>query len=148
MLEITLRVIFRMLFDADEGERLQRLRHLFNSLISSLNSPWRLALFRVSPRIHLPLEGWSSPGATKEEIDRLIYEEIRERRARGRSTSADLLTLLMSADNGAGPPRTDQEVHDEVMMLLFAGYETTASALAWALYWLHHSPDANDKLRY
>ncbi len=147
MREITLRVIFRMLFDADERERLQRLRHLFSTLISSLNSPWRLALFRVSPRIHVPLRGARSPGALKEEIDRLVYEEIRERRARGRSTSADLLNLLISADSGADPPRTDQEVHDEVMMLLFAGYETTASALAWALYWLHHSPDAHDKLR-
>ena len=146
MREITLRVIFRMVFDADEGERLQRLRHLFSSLMTSLNSPWRLTLFRLSAQIPLPLGRWRSPVATKEEIDRLIYEEIRERRARGRSTSADGLTLLMSADNGVGPPLTDQEVHDEVMTLLFAGHETTASTLAWALYWLHHSPDTHEKL--
>jgi cytochrome P450 family 110 len=99
MREITLRVIFRMMFDADEGERLQRLRHHFRSLMTSLNSPWRLTLFRLSPQIPLPVGAWRSPVATKEEIDRLIYEEIRERRARGRSTSADVLSLLMSADN-------------------------------------------------
>ena len=148
MREITLQVIFRMVFGADEAERLQRLRHLFSSLITSLNSPWRLTMFRLSAHIPFPLTGRSSLVATKEEIDRLIYEEIRERRARGRSASADVLTLLMSADNGVGPPLTDQEVHDEVMTLLFAGHETTASsALAWALYWLHHSADAHEKLR-
>ena len=147
MREITLRVIFRMLFDADEGERLQRLRHLFSALMSSLNSPWRLMLFRLSAQIRRPLEPWRSLMAKKDEIDHLIYEEIRERRARDRSTNADILGLLIWADNGVGPPLTDQEVHDEVMTLLFAGHETTASALAWALYWLHHSSEAHEKLR-
>ncbi len=146
MREITLRVIFRMLFSADESERLQRLRHLFSSLMKSLNSPWRLALFRLSARIPLPLRRWRSVAATKEEIDRLIYEEIRERRARGRCASDDVLTLLISADNAAGPPLTDQEIHDEVVTLLFAGHETTASALAWALYRLHRSPVVREKL--
>ncbi len=147
MREITLRVIFRMVFDAEEGERLQRLRQLFSSLMTSLSSPWHLALFRLLARIPVPLGRWKSLVATKEEIDRLIYEEIRERRARGRSSSTDVLALLMSAHNGVGPPLKDQEVHDEVMTLLFAGHETTASSLAWALYRLHHSPDAHEKLR-
>lgn len=146
MREITLRVIFRMVFHTDEGERLQRLRHSFSSLMTSLNCPWRLALFRLFAQIPLPLGGRKSLVTTKTEIDRLICEEIRERRARRPSTNADILTLLMSAC-GVGASLTDQQVHDEVMTLLFAGHETTASALAWALYWLHHSPDAYEKLR-
>ena len=147
MREVTLRVIFRLLFNSDEGKRLGRLRDLFGSLMTSLNSPWSATLLRLSSRIGVPLGRSRSLASTKEEIDRLIYEEIRERRARSPSTGDDLLGLMMSAQSGAVDPATDREVHDEVMTLLFAGHETTASALAWALYWLHTSPDVHDKLR-
>lgn len=41
---------------------------------------------------------------------------------------------------------TDDELRDELMTLLFAGNETTATAIAWALYWLHHRPDVKTKL--
>ena len=146
MRDITLRIIFRILFGADEGERLQRLRHLFASLMTSLNSPWRGILFRLSARVPLPL-GRRSVVKTKGEIDRLIYEEIRERRARGHAAGADILSVLMSSQDVTGSQATDEELHDEVMTLLFAGHETTASALAWALYRLHHSPDACEELR-
>lgn len=147
MRDITLRVIFRIVFDADEGERLHRLRHLFTSLMTSLSSPWRATLFRLSARMPGPLGRGRSLAGTKEEIDRLIYEEIRERRARGHATGTDMLSVLMSSQDADGVPVTDQEVHDEVMTLLFAGHETTASALAWALYWLHRTPDTYEKLR-
>lgn len=54
----------------------------------------------------------------------------------------------MSAVDEAGQPMTDEELRDELMTLLVAGHETTASALTWALYWIHHLPDVHDKLLY
>ncbi len=50
---------------------------------------------------------------------------------------ADILSLLMSAQDETGQPMTDAQLHDELITLLIAGYETTASAIAWALYWIH-----------
>ena len=52
----------------------------------------------------------------------------------------------MSARDEAGQPMTDEELRDELMTLLMAGHETTASALTWALYWVYHLPEVHDKL--
>ena len=52
----------------------------------------------------------------------------------------------MSAHDEAGEPMTDVELRDELMTLLFAGHETTATALTWALYWIHKFPSVRQKL--
>jgi cytochrome P450 family 110 len=54
--------------------------------------------------------------------------------------------LLLSARDEAGEPMSDQELRDELMALLFAGHETTATAMAWALYWVHSQPEVRTKL--
>jgi cytochrome P450 len=51
----------------------------------------------------------------------------------------------LSARDEAGQPMTDEELHDELLTLLFAGHETTASALSWALYWIDHLPEVHDR---
>jgi cytochrome P450 len=52
----------------------------------------------------------------------------------------------MSASDPSGEPMTDAELRDELMTLLTAGHETTASALTWALYWIHALPEVHEKL--
>jgi cytochrome P450 len=145
--DITLRVIVRLIFDSDQGQRIERLRFLFHSLMTLLTSPWRIAMLRFFARTPSSLYGGRSLLDTKAEIDRLIYEEIRERRGDGRVAGPDILTLLMSATDSSGAPITDQDIHDEIMTFMFAGHETTASALAWALYWLHRTPRVLERLR-
>jgi len=54
--------------------------------------------------------------------------------------------MLMSARDESGEPMTDVELHDELMTLLVAGHETTATALAWTLYWIHKLPSVREKL--
>lgn len=54
---------------------------------------------------------------------------------------------MLSAQDENGQPMTDAELHDEMLTLLFAGHETTATALAWALYWVHKLPQVREKLR-
>jgi cytochrome P450 family 110 len=58
----------------------------------------------------------------------------------------DILTLLMSARDEAGEALSDIELRDELMTLLIAGHETTATALAWALYWIHRLPLVRQRL--
>ncbi|MBC6434767.1 cytochrome P450, partial [Nostoc sp. HG1] len=71
---------------------------------------------------------------------------IRERREQADSSRTDILSLLMAARDEAGQPMTDEELRDELMTLLVAGHETTATALAWALYWIHKIPSVRQKL--
>ncbi len=70
------------------------------------------------------------------ELDQLIHAEIRERRtAPDLATRTDVLSRLIRARRrGAGTPLTDEELRDQLVTLLLAGHETTATALAWALY--------------
>ena len=80
------------------------------------------------------------------EIDDLIYAEISDRRAQADSSRTDILSLMMAARDQQGQPMTDVELRDELMTLLVAGHETTATSLAWALYWIHHLPEVREKL--
>ena len=64
----------------------------------------------------------------------LLYEEIRRRRAdAGAGERDDVFSLLLAARDEDGDPLTDSELRDELMTLLVAGHETTATALAWTL---------------
>jgi cytochrome P450 len=53
---------------------------------------------------------------------------------------------MMSARDENGQPMTDAELLDELMTLLVAGHETTATALSWAFYWIHKLPQVRQKL--
>ena len=101
------------------------------------------------PSLRRDLGSWSPWGRflrQRQQVDQLIYDEINERRSQPDSSGTDILSLLMSARDEAGEPMTDKELRDELMSLLVAGLETTASALTWALYWIHKLPTVRQKL--
>ena len=92
---------------------------------------------------------WSPWGRMKQrqrKIDALIYAEIEERRLQPDANRTDILSLMMAARDENGQPMTNEELRDELMTLLFAGHETTATALAWAFYWIHSLPSVRQKL--
>jgi cytochrome P450 len=146
--EITLRVILQAVFGLSDGSRYQQLRRLISSMLESISSPLTSSVlfFPVLQKDWGSLSPWGRYLRQKQQVDQLIYEEIRERREKGDFSGNDILTLMMSARDEAGQPMTDDELHDELITLLVAGHETTASALTWALYWVHHLPDVHDKL--
>ena len=150
MQEITLRVILQAVFGLHDGQRFQQLRQLLTSLLDSIGSPLSstLLFFQSLQRDWGPLSPWGRFLRQKQQIDQLIHDEIRERREQDNLSGNDILTLLMSAVDEAGQPMTDEELRDELMTLLVAGHETTASALTWALYWIHHLPDVHALLLY
>jgi cytochrome P450 len=75
-------------------------------------------------------------------LDERVQRMIDERRA-SPGAHTDLLTRLLSArDEDDGSRMSDKQVRDEVLTLFIAGHETTATALAWALYLLARHPDA------
>jgi cytochrome P450 len=91
-------------------------------------------------------ELWKQQIKKQEKADQLIYQEIRERRENFDPQRTDILTLLMSSRDENGEPMTDEELRDELMTLLFAGHETTATAISWAFYWIHKLPEVREKL--
>jgi cytochrome P450 len=146
--EISLRVILRAVFGIDEGERFEQIRQLLGSLLDSFNSPWRSS-FLFLKFLQKDLGAWSPWGQflrQKQQIDALLTAEIRERQTQPNSSGEDILSLMMSARDEEGQPMTEVQLRDELMTLLFAGHETTASALAWAFYWIHNLPEVRQTL--
>jgi len=148
MQQISLRVILRTVFGLDEGERYDKLRKLLATITDIVGSPLRSS-FLFLPFLQKDLGAWSPWGnflRQKQQINELINQEIREKKAANDFSGEDILTLMMLAKDEAGQPMTEAELRDELMTLLFAGHETTATALAWALYWIHYLPEVKEKL--
>jgi cytochrome P450 len=143
MQDITLRVILKAVFGLADGDRYDRLRELLSLLLEGLGTPLS-AFFIFFPGLQRdlgPLSPWGRFVRIKAEIDTLIYAEIADRRHHPQPDSTDILSLMISARDDQGQPLSDGELHDELMTLLVAGHETTASALTWALYWVHWLPE-------
>lgn len=148
MQKISLEVILRAVFGLDEGERYQQLKQRLGFLIDLTATRFGFAT-SFFPILQRDLGAWSPGGRFtrfKQGIDQLLYAEIQERRHNPDPTRSDILSLLLAARDEAGQPMTDEELRDELMTLLLAGHETTATAITWALYWIHRSPEIKAKL--
>jgi cytochrome P450 len=148
MQEISLEVILHTVFGLSEGERYQQIQQLMINMFSLFSNPLN-ATFLFIKSLQKDLGAWSPWGGflrQRQRLDELLYQEIRERKAQSEPLGEDILSLLISARDEAGGPMSDVELRDELMTILFAGHETTATALAWALYWIHYIPEVREKL--
>lgn len=146
--QISLKVILQAVFGLDEGERYDKLEQLLTSALESLASPWKASMlfFRF---LQIDLGAWSPWGRflrQRQEVDELLYAEIAERRQKLDPERSDILTMLLLARDEGGEGMSDGELRDELMTLLFAGHETTATALAWAFYWIDKQPEVYKNL--
>ncbi len=143
---LTLEIILRAVFGLDPGPRLDAMRESLTSLLGYGDSPMTLiqgpsdpdALARQMRLLNRagPLKGFLD---FRLRTDALIQEQIDERR-REDADRDDVLAMLLAAHHEDGSPMSDQELRDELMTLLVAGHETTASELAWAFERLARSP--------
>ncbi|MBV9386150.1 MAG: cytochrome P450 [Chroococcidiopsidaceae cyanobacterium CP_BM_ER_R8_30] len=148
MQEISMQVILRAVFGLNEGARFQQLKQLLSSMMSAFSSPWRSSFLFIR-QLQLDLGSWSVWGGFVRQrmlADELIYAEIHRRRDNPSLLGEDILSMMMLARDQAGQPMTDTELRDELMTLLVAGYDTTTTALTWALYWIHYLPQVHKKL--
>ena len=148
MQDISFQVILQAIFGLNEGQRCEQLKQLLPAMLDVAGSPLSSSLlfFRT---LQQDLGAWSPWGhfvRQRQQIDKILYAEIAERRQQADSSRTDILSMLMSARDQNGQPMTDTELRDELMTLLTAGHETTASALSWALYWIHSLPEVHHKL--
>jgi cytochrome P450 len=148
MQEISLRIILQTVFGLEEGQHFERLKRLLVQSLDAISSPITSSLL-FFPSLRHDWGTWSPWGQflhLKEQIDQLLYQEIRQRRQEMDSSRPDILTLLLLARDEDDRPMTDIELRDELITLLFAGHETTASALVWAMYWIHYLPEVRNQL--
>ena len=137
MNRLTLEVILRVVFGVTDEHRLAELRPRVNrtvnvspAILLGWGYPW---LQRFGP--------WRATIDNQLELDRLMYAEIRERRtAPDLADRSDVLSRLIRTGEG-GDALSDTELRDQLVTLLLAGHETTATALAWALYEAGRDPE-------
>jgi cytochrome P450 len=145
MRALTFEVIARAVFGVAERERIERLRAALVALIDMqmifvMPSALRRNLGRFSP--------WGQFQRRLKAADALIYEEIgRRREARDLEERTDVLSLLLRARDEDGGAMSDVELRDELMTMLLAGHETTATGLAFAFDLLMREPRVLARLR-
>jgi cytochrome P450 len=135
--EITLEVILRTVIGASDPARLAALRDVMPRLLKV--GPWE-SLAIAKPKLQ-SLPAWRRFARNMAEADRLLYAEIAERRADPNlAERTDALAMLVQAGAADGIGMSDRELRDQLITLLVAGHDTTATGLAWALERLTRHP--------
>ena len=132
MSALTLEVILQVVFGVTDERRLAELRPPVSRVVT-INPIVMLGWFY--PRLQR-VWPWRQFADIQREFDRLLYAEIADRRQADLTDRADVLSRLLATGG-----LTDAEVRDNLVTLLLAGHETTATALAWALHELARRPD-------
>src|SRR5436190_6410825 len=140
---VTLAVILRAVFGIQQEARFERALKLVKEFADRadliMQIPWlRRDLGRFSP--------WVRFERSRAALEEFIYEEIAARRAEA-ADGDDVLSLLLSAEHDDGTPMSDRELLDELITVVGAGHETTATALAWALERLVRTPRVLTRLK-
>jgi len=143
MQALTLEIILRAVFGLEAGPRLDALRERLAAMLAFGDRP--ISMLPPKPgglaaRVLERVGPFASFAAVQADTDRLLFELIEERR-REQAGGDDILAMLLDARHEDGSSMTDQELRDELMTLLIAGHETTASTLAWAFERIPRHPD-------
>ena len=144
---ITLAVIMRAVFGVHDERRLARLELLIEDFGK------RVGVITTFPALRKnfgPGSPWPRFLRSRAKLDEFIYEEIGLRRKEveaGEEGHDDVLSLLLRARHDDGSPMSDEELRDELVTVLGAGHETTATGLAWAMERLLRTPRVLAKLR-
>ncbi len=142
--ELTLDVIVRIMFGVGDPADVRRLGAPFDELLVlaiSEETPVRYAARRLGA-----LRMWGRLGSINRRIDAELSPLIAARRA-DPGRDAGILGMLVDARDGDGEGLSDREIRDDLVTLVLAGHETTATTLSWVLDLLLHHPDAMARVR-
>ena len=142
--ELTLEVIVRIMFGVDDPQEIARLGAPFDDLLVlaiSEETPVRYAARRLGA-----LRMWGRLGGINRRIDEVLMPRIAARRA-DPTLPAGILGMLVDARTEDGKGLSDREIRDDLVTLVLAGHETTATTLAWVVDLLLHHPEALERVR-
>ncbi len=139
---LTLRVIMESIFGGG-GPGFEELHGRLLRMVSVMAS-----FLLQEPHLRY-LPGWRAKWKRfmdqREEVDRSIFALTAQRRG-ARERGGDLLDTLLATRNPDGCPMSERQVRDNLVTVVIAGHETTASQLAWALQLLAHNPAVQQRL--
>lgn len=141
--ELTLEVIVRIMFGVDDADEVARLGSPFDDLLVlaiSEETPVRYAARRLGA-----LRTWGRLRAINRRIDAALLPLIAARRAE--PEGAGILGMLVDARTEDGEGLSDKEIRDDLVTLVLAGHETTATTLAWVVDLLLHHPEVLERVR-
>ena len=146
MQQITLDIILRAVFGVEEGDRLSRLRALLVVFLRLIGSSPVMLVHQLQVDLG-PLTAWRRIRRLQGEIDHLLYDEIARCRKDDPESRTDIMAMLVAARDEDGQAMSDEEIRDELVTLLVAGHETTATSLSWVAYRLLQNPQVLEKAR-
>ncbi len=147
MQAITLEVIMRAVFGVEGEARLAELGRRLARMLDLSASRFPLLLLPAARRYEGPGGPLRAFARARREVDEIIFEEIDRRRSDPAVDERDdVLSMLVQARDEDGEPMSAQELRDELMTLLVAGHETTATGLSWAWERLLRRPEAHARL--
>ncbi|HEX8075616.1 MAG TPA: cytochrome P450 [Thermoleophilaceae bacterium] len=147
MQALTLDVIMRAVFGVEEGKRFDDLRRALREMLQPISRPLGVLVLTLS-LAQRRTDRLGDFEAQRRRVDELIFDEIaRRRQVPDLEEREDIFSTLLLARDEDGQPMTDHEVRDELLTLLVAGHETTATGLAWAFDLLLHDDRVLTKLR-
>jgi cytochrome P450 family 135 len=147
MQSLTLDVIMSAVFGVERGPRQEELKRRVRAVVAPVGSRFGVLVMALS-RGRFVASGFRGFEERRRQLDELIYEEIARRRSEpDLEERKDVLSMLLLARDEEGRAMSDQELRDELVTLLVAGHETTATGLAWAFELLLREPSVLQRLR-
>ena len=148
MQAITLEVIARAVFGVTDERRRSEFKRRIRAMLDPVSNRFSMLLFVLSGQRFGGGGGIERFEERRRALDELIYDEIARRRdAPDLNERDDVFSTLLLARDEDGEEMTDVELRDELVTLLVAGHETTATGLAWAFDLLLHDEPALTRLR-
>ncbi len=148
MQSLTLRVILRGVFGYAPGAAEDELRRRLRAMVAPLSQARGLLAIAAVARGRDRRRGAREFQARRREVDEILYAEIGRRRQDPElETRQDIFSALLHARDEDGRALTDAEIRDELLTLLLAGHETTATGLAWTLDLVLHDPRVLERAR-
>ncbi len=144
MTDISLETIVRTIFGGDDRELVMRLMDASRRVVAGANP-----LLFFTPKAHFSCWGlspWDRWEAAKRELFELLDRVIVDR-SESETDRDDILSMLCAATYEDGQPITREHIYSELMTFLFAGHETTALSLTWAIDHLYRNPGVLSQLR-
>ena len=132
MQEITLDIILRAVFGVYEDVHLSGLRTLMIEYLRLM----------VGRNPLLAIAAWRRLARLQRAIDQALYDEISRCKTETQAGRTDIMAMLVAARDEDGRPMSDEEIRDEMITMLLAGHETTATSMAWVIHRLLQDPEA------
>jgi unspecific monooxygenase len=149
MQSVTLDVMMQVVFGVQDQARSHQIKPLLIEMLAIGASPLKSSAIFLQ-FLQQDLGAWSPWGKflrSRHILYDLLQAEIEERRHNADPERTDILTLMLAIRDEAGNPMSDAEIKDELVTLLFAGHETSATVLAWGSFWLAKRPEMSDRIR-